>query len=146
MMHGSSTEVASSASLAAAAFPMDERFMMQLKADVQSQIDALRAQQQLAQSPVQIVVDNTSTVHACQTYHQQEPRIDDTSNTERWWHDMLLSPGNRFALFAMAHVSLCFAQSYLSHRYRMSELQQRIDANAFLRFQQVLSNQLKHLV
>lgn len=126
----------------------DEQFLKQLRLEVHSQIEALRAQQLAAvsPSPVQIIVDNCSTASAFQSMqHEQLPAIPSQS-PDMWWCDLLSSPTSRMILFTTAYLSVYFAQGYLNHGYRMAEIQQRIDANAFLRFQQILSKQLTVLL
>lgn len=134
--------------MAEEALQKNELFLEQLRMEVKCQIEAIRAQQMAAatQSPVQIVVENCSSVRADQTLQHQESQPLPVANTELWWQKFLASPANRFVIFTTVQLSLYFAHGYLSHRYRLSELQHRIDANAFLRFQQILNSQLKVLL
>merc|ERR1712194_459420 len=124
----------------------DETFLDQLRMEVRSQVEALREQQQAAMScsPVQIIVDNRATASAEQIIHREDPQPHpvSTESTDMWWRKFLDSPGNRIVLLTVAQFSLYFGHGYLNHHYRMAELQRRVDANAFLRFQQMLSNQL----
>lgn len=128
----------------------DEAFLDHLRMEVRGQVEALREQQQAAMScsPLQIIVDNSATASAEQVIHREEPQVHHVSkeSTDMWWRNFVDSPGNRIVLLTLAQFSLYFANSYLNHHYRMAELQRRVDANAFLRFQQILSNQLKVLL
>jgi hypothetical protein len=127
----------------------DSDFLMQLRLEVQSQMEALRAQQMAtaSQSPVQIIAENCATASAQQLQtHERTPHSTQLRTGDMWWCDFLASPMNRAVIFATVQLSLYFAHGYLHHRYRMAELQQRIDANTFLRFQQILSHHIRGLL
>jgi len=129
------------------AFLTDEQFLTGLRTEMRLQMEALRAQQLAAasQSPVQIVVENCAATSVDQReQHGELCRVVEDS-TERWWRDFVISPANRIVVFTMVQLSLYFAHGYLNHRYRVAEVQQRIDANALLRFQQILSSFIKDL-
>eukprot|EP00928_Gymnodinium_smaydae_P057380 TRINITY_DN4062_c0_g3_i1.p1 TRINITY_DN4062_c0_g3~~TRINITY_DN4062_c0_g3_i1.p1 ORF type:complete len:365 (-),score=30.55 TRINITY_DN4062_c0_g3_i1:377-1450(-) len=134
-------------------FQVDEQFLAELRREMRKQIEATYAQEASAraQSPIQIVIDNTSTSSATQT--AQHPHVSVASNApvgtssgrDQWWTEVLRSPANRIALFTMMHLSLYLAHGYLNHRYRLVELQHKIDANAVLSFQRMLNSRLKCL-
>eukprot|EP00427_Karlodinium_veneficum_P016455 CAMPEP_0169142460 /NCGR_PEP_ID=MMETSP1015-20121227/44975_1 /TAXON_ID=342587 /ORGANISM="Karlodinium micrum, Strain CCMP2283" /LENGTH=349 /DNA_ID=CAMNT_0009209155 /DNA_START=1 /DNA_END=1050 /DNA_ORIENTATION=+ len=119
-----------------------------LRMEVRRQIEELhRLQQPLApsQRSMQIVVENRASSNASQTQENgklQEHSLVPMEQVNTWWREFLASPTNRVALFATINLSLLFARDYLSHRNRMTELQYRMDANLFLRFQQVVASQL----
>lgn len=130
------------------AIQRDERLLPQLRQEVRRQIEALRAQQLVAasHSPVQVVIDNHATVSAHQTQMHEEVHHTPVGHSEAWWRDFLTSSANHSVLISVALLSLYFADGYLNHSYRLAELQHRIDANAILRFQQILCQQLKGML
>merc|ERR1712232_1273478 len=116
---------------------------------MQHEIHVLRAAQlaTASQPPVQVIVQNSACASTAQMTmstrapgHTIQRRRDDAKNSLR---DFLASPVNRIALYTAIYLSFHFVHSYLAHKHRMTEMQQRIDANAFLRFKHMLTNQLK---
>merc|ERR1719265_1812720 len=107
-------------------------------------------QQQLAsssaaprQQPIQIMVNNQVEAHSTQQVTAPSPAPPPEPPREP--HNALeaigmffSSPMNRLGLFSAIGIALYILQGRLSHRWRMEEMQRRVDANLFLRFTQAM--------
>jgi len=102
---------------------------------------AVQQQQQPApqQQPMQLIINN----HAESTCKQQatpvQPR-QETKEVQIGVRELLTSPMNRFMLFSVVGLGLYFLHGHLQHKWRMDEMQRRIDANLFLRITRLLGN------
>eukprot|EP00931_Biecheleriopsis_adriatica_P108557 TRINITY_DN82888_c0_g1_i1.p1 TRINITY_DN82888_c0_g1~~TRINITY_DN82888_c0_g1_i1.p1 ORF type:complete len:194 (+),score=35.76 TRINITY_DN82888_c0_g1_i1:31-612(+) len=97
--------------------------------------------QRATSAPVQIIVQNSSTVNAEQKVESPPPpppppprmpqRVWDLSRQDL--ADFWASPLNRICVLGMATLVFYIYQGNSQHKWRMSELQRRIDGNPFLR-------------
>mmetsp|Transcript_15397 Transcript_15397/g.26945 ORF Transcript_15397/g.26945 Transcript_15397/m.26945 type:complete len:196 (+) Transcript_15397:79-666(+) len=92
--------------------------------------------------PIQLILQNNSTVHAEQQVQSAPPVSTEPQRPlpKSIWElsrqdvaDFWASPLNRICVFGVAGLLFYLYQGHSHHRWRMSELQRRIDNNIFLR-------------
>jgi len=105
------------------------------------------AQQQPRAAPMQLIINNHSEANSDQRTVNQAPAAAppppppparrDWDEAQKTLASFLASPFNRLCLFSALGLALYVLQGQLSHKWRMAELQRKIDANIFLRLTQM---------
>mmetsp|Transcript_30686 Transcript_30686/g.56071 ORF Transcript_30686/g.56071 Transcript_30686/m.56071 type:complete len:187 (+) Transcript_30686:108-668(+) len=98
-------------------------------------------------APVQLIIANHATSNSDQQVMNvsappvQEQQLDLRTSLRQGWADFIASPMNRFFLLGAGFMLVWLLHEREQHRWRMSEMQRRIDKNWALRVvQQLFSN------
>lgn len=88
--------------------------------------------------PMQLIINNRSEA----TVQQSAPEPSPPGPHETWMEllsTFLASPVNRVGLLTVVGLGLYIYQGHLNHKWRMAEMQRRIDANPFLRLSKMIA-------
>eukprot|EP00927_Polykrikos_kofoidii_P066438 TRINITY_DN62037_c0_g1_i1.p1 TRINITY_DN62037_c0_g1~~TRINITY_DN62037_c0_g1_i1.p1 ORF type:complete len:230 (+),score=39.00 TRINITY_DN62037_c0_g1_i1:102-692(+) len=107
---------------------------------IREEMSALRPVQQPAPQPMQLIINNHAESNSVQQEAPPPPAPPKpSSDTFRGFlAEFLESPLNRVFTFTVFGLGLYMLQGHLQHKSRLAEYQRRIDANLFLRLQQVV--------
>mmetsp|Transcript_54919 Transcript_54919/g.141429 ORF Transcript_54919/g.141429 Transcript_54919/m.141429 type:complete len:194 (+) Transcript_54919:88-669(+) len=99
---------------------------------------------QATQQPMQLIINNHAEAKADQrTVNAMQPTPTASAPPEKQAPSSLMSalasPVNRLCLFSAVALGLYILQGQLQHKWRMAEMQRRLDANLFVRVTQMFS-------
>eukprot|EP00403_Amphidinium_massartii_P038425 CAMPEP_0178439348 /NCGR_PEP_ID=MMETSP0689_2-20121128/36107_1 /TAXON_ID=160604 /ORGANISM="Amphidinium massartii, Strain CS-259" /LENGTH=156 /DNA_ID=CAMNT_0020061869 /DNA_START=31 /DNA_END=501 /DNA_ORIENTATION=+ len=108
-----------------------------IREETASAVSSLQSQAR----PMQLIINNHAQANADQRTMNVQP-----SQPEGYRRDdlrsgimsFLASPLNRIFLFSTVGLSLYALQGHLSHKWRMEEMQRKMDANILFRFRHLL--------
>eukprot|EP00933_Yihiella_yeosuensis_P032953 TRINITY_DN26631_c3_g1_i1.p2 TRINITY_DN26631_c3_g1~~TRINITY_DN26631_c3_g1_i1.p2 ORF type:complete len:160 (-),score=29.98 TRINITY_DN26631_c3_g1_i1:138-617(-) len=96
--------------------------------------------QSAAARPMQFIINNSTQANVSQNVESTTPPPQQVpSQNEEGLKSFLAKPLNRFCIFAAVGIGLYMLQGHLSHKWRMLEMQKRIDADIFLRFKRMMA-------
>mmetsp|Transcript_78812 Transcript_78812/g.219085 ORF Transcript_78812/g.219085 Transcript_78812/m.219085 type:complete len:195 (-) Transcript_78812:113-697(-) len=106
---------------------------------IREEMSSLRPAASQPVQPMQLIINNHAEAKADQqtTSGPDQPQSEFEGVTEAVT-SFFQSPMNRLCLFSVVGLGLYMLQGHLQHKWRMAEVQRRIDANLFLRFTQIL--------
>mmetsp|Transcript_20039 Transcript_20039/g.56644 ORF Transcript_20039/g.56644 Transcript_20039/m.56644 type:complete len:176 (-) Transcript_20039:168-695(-) len=124
--------------------PYDDSLRALIRGEVQQALGSSLPPQPAAKAPsapVQVIIRNTTTSTSEQVTEaapppQQPPPPPESSwdTVRRVCKEIWASPSNRIFLLSTLGVALYIYQGREEHRWRMAEMQRRIDRNPLLRF------------
>lgn len=108
---------------------------------VSAELAAAAQQQQQTvseQQPMQLIINNHAESSSKQQAAPTQPR-QERKEVQSDVRELLASPINRCMLFSVLGLGLYMLHGHLQHKWRIVEMQRRIDANLFLRITRLLN-------
>uniref|UniRef100_A0A0G4HG22 Uncharacterized protein n=1 Tax=Chromera velia CCMP2878 TaxID=1169474 RepID=A0A0G4HG22_9ALVE len=94
------------------------------------------------QQPQQVIIHNNTCLQANTAVDNKEAtsKKKKTSKPFKWFLKIWESKMNRFVIIGFSCLSVYMLHQYLTHRYRMDQMQKKIDSNLMLKGSQWVSN------